>query len=384
MVIAFLVLSGGTILLGLGYGRYRPIGPELLVNGDFSRGLDHWRIQGPAAAVTLTRTGEGPPAVRLHSTDPARYTGLVQPIRDPGRFKLLELSGMIRTKAVAAGKESWHKARLILSSFDAKGRWIPGAHLVVALVGDHPWKRYAEVFEVIPEAAELRVSVQLARATGTLWVRDLSLREAMEKPLYVYVQTGVFVLWGLFIALLMLPLVAACPRGLLRFALTASILLVLTGTLLPGAYRRVVEQDMTDAYEAATAHRGGAGLAFTHVGSHPPGTPPSTPSKPSTAEGPSHRIKVWDRIRNITKAGHFVLYGLLGLCLAAAFPVRPRGILMLEMGMMGGGTELLQFFIEGRTPLFGDWLLDLAGAATALVLAAVWRQWRSSMRRSAG
>ena len=97
------------------------------------------------------------------------------------------------TYAVAAGNESWHKARLILSSFDAKGRWIPGAHLVVALVGDHPWKRYAEVFQVIPEAEELRASIQLARATGTVWVRALSLREAMEKPLYVFVQAGVFV-----------------------------------------------------------------------------------------------------------------------------------------------------------------------------------------------
>lgn len=355
MVAVFLALAAATVLLGVAYSRYRSVGPELLVNGDFSRGLDHWRIQGPPAAVSLTR--EEPPTVRLHSADPDRYTGIVQSIRDPGRFKLLELSGMIRTKAVAAGKEAWHKARLILSSFDEKGRWIPGAHLVVALVGDHPWKRYAEVFQVIPEAEELRVSIQLAQATGIVWARDLSLREAMQRPLYVFVQTGVFGLWGLFIACLMVPLVLGCPRNLLRLALTASILLVLSGTLLPGPYRRVVERDMTDAYVAAIAHR-----------------EPGAADTQQPAQGRSHRIKVWEGIRNIAKAGHFVLYGLLAFSLAAAFPARAWGILMLELGMMGGGTEMLQFFIEGRTPLVGDWLLDLAGATAALGLVALWRK----------
>jgi VanZ family protein len=80
---------------------------------------------------------------------------------------------------------------------------------------------------------------------------------------------------------------------------------------------------------------------------------------------------VWDRIRNAGKSGHFVLYGLLGISLAVAFPARAWRTLMLELGMMGGATELLQFFIEGRTPLVGDWLLDLAGAGAGLGLVTL-------------
>jgi VanZ family protein len=350
VVVAFLLLTAVTVTLGVAYSRYRSVGPELLVNGDFSRGLDDWRLSGPPGAIAV----EPPRTVRLQAADMEHYVGLTQAIHDARRFALLELSGTIRTEAVVAGMEAWHKARLILSSFDQEGQWIPAAHLVAGLEGNHPWQQYATVFPVIPEAEELQVSIQLARATGRVWVRDLSLREAVEKPLYVFLQAGAFGLWGVFLAWLMVPLVVTCPRNLLRGALIVCMLLVLSGTLLPGSYRRVVERDMTDAYQSATSP--GASVAETQ--------PPDRPRS----------IEVWDRIRNAGKSGHFVLYGLLGISLAVAFPARAWRTLMLELGMMGGATELLQFFIEGRTPLVGDWLLDLAGAGAGLGLVTLWRR----------
>lgn len=349
-VVVFLFLALVTVVLGVSYSRYRSVGPELLVNGDFSRGLDGWRVSGPSGAIAL----EQPRTVRLQSADQEHYVGLTQSIRDAGRFELLELSGTIRTDAVVAGKEAWHKARLILSSFDQEGLWIPAPHLVAALVGNRPWQRYAMVFQVIPEARELQVSIQLARAVGRVWVRDLSLREAEEKPVYVFLQAGVFGVWGAFLAWLMVPLIVACPRNLLRGALIVSMLLVLSGTLLAGSYRQVLERDMTDAYQAATS----------------PGAPVAETQPP----GRSGRAVVWERIRNAGNAGHFVVYGLLGISLAAAFPARAWRPLMLELGMVGGATELLQFFIEGRTPLVGDWLLDLLGAAAGLGLVTLWRK----------
>jgi VanZ family protein len=350
VVVAFLLLTAVTVVLGVTYSRYRSVGPELLVNGDFSRGLDDWRISGPSGAIAV----EQPRTVRLQSADVEHYVGLTQSIHDAGKYELLELSGTIRTEAVVAGKEGWHKARLILSSFNQKGGWIPGAHLVAALVGNNPWQRYAMVFRVIPEAEELQVSMQLARAAGKAWVRDLSLRQAVEKPLYVFLQVGAFVLWGAFLAWLMVPLVVSCPRNVLRGALIVSMLLVFSGTLLPGSYRQVLERDMTDAYQSATSP--GESVEETHP------------------LGRSRRVVVWDRIRNAGKAGHFVLYGLMAISLAAAFPARAWRTLMLELGMIGGATELLQFFIEGRTPLVGDWLLDLLGAAAGLGLMTLWRK----------
>ena len=67
------------------------------------------------------------------------------------------------SRSTASSRRS---ARLILSSFDEKGLWVPAAHLVAALEGNRPRQRYANVFRVIPEAAELQVTMQLARASG--------------------------------------------------------------------------------------------------------------------------------------------------------------------------------------------------------------------------
>ena len=76
------------------------------------------------------------------------------------------------------------------------------------------------------------------------------------------------------------------------------------------------------------------------------------------------QVVVWEWIRNAGKAGHFVLYGLLGISLAVAFPARPWRTLMFEMGMMGGGTELLQFFIEGNEAIArGAWEAGVKFAA---------------------
>jgi len=156
----------------------------------------------------------------------------------------------------------------------------------------------------------------------------------------------------------MMPLIVACPGNLLRGALIVSMLLVLSGTLLPGSYRQILERDMTDAYQSATS--------------------PVESVEETQPLGRSRSVVVWDRIRNAGKVGHFVLYGLMAISLAAAFPARAWRTLMLELGMMGGATELLQLFVEGRTPLVGDWLLDLLGAAAGLGVVTLWRKAASS------
>ena len=65
VVVAFLLLTAVTVVLGVTYSRYRSVGPELLVNGDFSRGLDDWRISGPSGAIAV----EQPRTVCLQSAD---------------------------------------------------------------------------------------------------------------------------------------------------------------------------------------------------------------------------------------------------------------------------------------------------------------------------
>ena len=91
-------------------------------------------------------------------------------------------------------------------------------------------------------------------------------------------------------------------------------------------------------------------------------------------------LVVWERVKKVTGSGHFVFFGFLGLGLTVALP-RHWKLLLLDVGMLAGATEVMQIFVEGRTALIGDCLLDLAGAGCGLALVSLWRRWAS---RSAG
>jgi len=45
-----------------------------------------------------------------------------------------------------------------------------------------------------------------------------------------------------------------------------------------------------------------------------------------------------------------------------------RAQLLLIIAMLAGATELLQFFVEGRSPSVFDWVIDMAGAVLGLFL----------------
>lgn len=380
----FLSLATATILVGIFYDRYEPVGPEVLLNADFSRGLDGWKLKGPAGAITLEEAG----TVRLLSNRPNTHVSLTQSIDDPRRFVLVRLSAEMKTEDVTAGQRNWQKARLIMSSFDGKGQWVPAPHHVNSLVGSHPWKRYEQVFRIIPEAGRIDVSAQLDRAMGALWIRGPSLRKVIERPVYALFQATFFGLWGLFLVWLLAPSVFG-PGGrfVWRGMVLLSALVVLAGTLVPGEQRREIEKDLLYGYEsmadpnpsrkASPADR--AAIDRTAAPGHtvaPAETEvPGRTAAPSQAVAPGRErvrtIELWERIRKAGKSGHFVLFALFGLSLAGAVQECSRARLFLDIAMLGAATEVLQFFIEDRMPLVGDWLIDLAGGLLGLALMSL-------------
>jgi len=70
----------------------------------------------------------------------------------------------------------------------------------------------------------------------------------------------------------------------------------------------------------------------------------------------------------LSKMGHFVFFavfaGIAVLIMNEPSFFRVMPILL----MFAGGTELSQFFIDGRGPLFSDFLIDMAGSVFGLVL----------------
>ncbi len=62
----------------------------------------------------------------------------------------------------------------------------------------------------------------------------------------------------------------------------------------------------------------------------------------------------------MNNAGHFCLFLLLASALAYIYPENIRHVMLL-ITLLAGATELMQFFVDGRGPGIGDWLLDVGG-----------------------
>ncbi len=314
-------------------GRYQPIGPELLLNSNFDEGLVHWHQTGKKDSIVIEHSR----IVRLRSSDKSSTVSITQNVNEPRRFDVLRLSGDIKVANVKAGEKKWHKARLLLISFDVKGRWLHSAHGVVSLTGSYPWKHYTQVLRVLPKAKQLRVSTQLLKTTGTMWIKNLSLREIVEKPVYLYLKTVCIVLWTIFLFWFLTPLIFGCKGFILRGIVFLTISAILLGTLMPATKIQQLRDYLvtTDKIE-----------------------------KVKVEERESLLIE-WHYIKT---TGHFILFAVLGMSLALGFPLENRKLLLLNIAILAGATELLQFFTEGRRPLIHDWFIDNAGAVLGLIL----------------
>ncbi len=106
-------------------------------------------------------------------------------------------------------------------------------------------------------------------------------------------------------------------------------------------------------------------------------------SSRSTLPGPDDPL--WNIL--LKKVGHFVVFGVLAWlylrALRATHPAseRDHGIAWGLALLYAASDEIHQAFVPGRTPSPTDWLIDLAGATVALLIA---RQVQRSPREESG
>ena len=81
---------------------------------------------------------------------------------------------------------------------------------------------------------------------------------------------------------------------------------------------------------------------------------------------------------------HIVLFGAITWCLACLWPRAAwwrSALLMLALGVV---TEIMQFWVPGRTPRISDLADDLLGVGVGLVLAFPLRWWARSRHGGGG
>ena len=353
LVPIFVLLAIITLLFVKWYDPFVLIGPELLKNPDFSQKFSNWKKSSQLDNITIEDYG----VVKLNSSNPRSYTSITQIIYNPVRYKFLKLSGQIKTKDIKPGKRGWEKAWLLLSSYDENGKLLPLPRHVAQLIGTNNWQLYSKIFKIIPTAKQLHVSALLFKATGIMWIKDLSLREVQQKGSVFYYRTGFIIAWSIFLTSLLVPYIIKSYNRIWRLLVVSCLSAVIIGSLTFGEHR-------TGLLEAANP------IIQKMIQPQSEVTPSDMKEIKSENDKEQKKISLI-----IFKGGHFVFFALLAfvLPLALEFNKRPSSLIP-DLFMLAASTELMQNFITGRTPLLKDLSINLSGVIGGLLLAQVWLQ----------
>ena len=335
------------LLLGLTIGwfnlfpRYERSGDELLRNGRFDHGLEGWTVQGPADAISVA---DG--TVTLALDDSRRSARMSQVLTAGPEQRTLGLSVEVATEGVKAGPKAWQLARVYLVGRTSEGNPHWKGHISpVRVSGDNPWHRYSGTL-VLPEGVrEAVVKLALARATGVMRIRDVSVFPVREVAAFRYGTLALLGGWVIAGALVALPLVRSVRSRTARILIALIVLAILIGTLIPRSLQDQIFRPAKEAFKAALA---------------------LLPALPSEI----------DRMLAIS-IGHLDAYGhaFLFFAIAMVFRVfRPDGRSIAQYGhllLFAAVSETLQYFAPTRQPGFHDWLSDVAGITLAFLLYAI-------------
>lgn len=343
-VVALLLLCLGTIVLFNVFDRYLVIGPELLTDNRFEEKLIHWQHSSPEVIVPVPGSG----IVVIQSEDPDKVIRLNQTIATVNSFNFLQLSCDTKPLNIPPHDPVWHVAHIMLFSNGRDGQPVSSRpHHLATLTGSHDWEHQKSVFPVYPDSPSVSLYVQFSQTTGTLWVRNMSLRPLAEKRSFrVYLDIAI-TLWALTCIWIVAPLARSALGNTQRTIVLALGLVVAAGVLIPATWKEHIGRTLTPSIAIET--------------------------NDTLIHGTFHFAQ-FPRTPDIFKVGHFILFALLA---AAALYRKPfsisRGGIFACLILFAFATEVAQLFIHGRTALLSDVVIDSAGIVLGLMLLRIAR-----------
>jgi len=338
-IILFLLLCISTAFSVVLVDKYQNVGRQLLLNADFSKELEFWQPPESSSGKIVAYNNQ----LILRSHDAGKSVQVSQNIQSDLNGKKFRLRATLASRNVVPGEKKWNKARLLLVQYiDGKAQW-KFSHVLAALDGTHGWQIYNKAFRLSPECSELRVIAQMSRCRGELFVKGLSLYEVEESATYTWVKWLIRAAWILFIFVLLVPGLKGGGSTLLKIFIVLTVAGIVVGTTLPGQVKNELKEDITKEVHTYTA-----------------------PVKKIT-EGRMDTAQYKFFMLDITKIAHFCLFSLLALLLLLKNPCRPMRLILLELFMLACATEFMQFYIDGRSPLITDVLIDMAGGAVGMM-----------------
>lgn len=320
-ILLFIFLTITTFASLVGINRYQQVGPELLTDS-----WTTWASGGNRINITENE-------LAISSSNPHADAMAYQNLSATKQGSVLLFSAEVKCDNVVRGKKPWHVARLILVQNDGKkDRWdLP--LILTTLAGTHNWNNYQNFFYITPETQTVRIAAELNQSTGSLQVRNIRLYPVNETQTYLWVKNIILFSWGAFFLLLVGSCLFAEKRStLFRVLLASAFIAIVIGTSLPGYLKTSVMYQVEGQIDEII---------------------------PALTD-----IVPWD----LTKVWHVCIFFLLGLALSLMMKKVPFTQVMAIILMMAGGTEIVQLYIDGRTPLVSDVFIDATGGLAGILL----------------
>ncbi|MBI9089252.1 MAG: VanZ family protein [Desulfobacterium sp.] len=339
-IIVFLILGFVTVFSALFFDRYQDCGPEMLKDADFEQGSAYWKVEKGAGCQVNLDDG----VLHIASSESNRNILVWQPVKGLEQVFAVRVKALIRCKDVVPGNKVWNKARMIMTQHDGTTTQWKRPHTVALFSGTSNWERYNSSFVIAPDTRELRVAAQLAHCTGAIEIKDLSLTPVRQTPWYGWAQKMILSAWGIYLVHIFGSCIGSGKKNFPRILFVLSFALILFGTSMPGRIKKQISQDFKEQVYAYSSE------SIDTV---------------QNIEQIFHNLIPWD----ISKIAHLVLFIGFGLILSSIMPSGSGAYVMLNLMFFAGATEFIQFYIDGRTPLPGDFVIDSTGGLVGLFLA---------------
>ncbi|MCP4368084.1 MAG: VanZ family protein, partial [Deltaproteobacteria bacterium] len=309
--------------------RYEKNGPEMLTSD--------WKSFAFKEGTAEISNNE----FYLSSKNSAGSVQIRQDIPDFQPGDILMLSAEMKYTDVVPGEQPWNLARLLLVQNDGTKNRYDHMHVVASFSGTKGWKRYYNFFTIGGNIKHLKVAAQLSRCTGSFQLKDLKLYPIKQTMIYTWVQRAILFSWGLF-AFFLLGTCFGNGHSLITFKilLIISFAAIIIGTTMPQEVRNQISQEVTTQIQ-------------------------------KTGNGIQHGFSISPTSIDPAKLGHFVFFALFGAFLFLLMGQDPLLGVAFNIVLLAAGTELAQCFIDGRSPLFTDFFIDIAGGGCGLILSGL-------------
>lgn len=345
----FLILSCATLFVHQFVPAYHPIGPQLLTNDTFSYGNKGWTLHESEYNKIHIKPG----VVTLKSVTSDKTISLSQTVDNKKLHERVLFKATVKSRYIEKGKNSWNKGRILLVQYLNKDIVWNINHTFISIDQTTEWQTVSKVFKIHEWSNATSVNIQMSKSTGSFFCKDLALYNAVPSPIYTILRYCSLALWVLFIGFLLRPyfLNNSSSRKLIPLLTTITVVSIMVGVTLPSSIKSAAKakiDSQVSQYKNTISNH-----AANQIGTF------------------KNNFKLKTPKIDITKIAHFGLFAILTFFLC--WQNRPSGYIetiniLLDILLLACATELSQFYIEGRSPLFSDIGIDMTGCLFGLFL----------------